>query len=167
MEPRGVHRPTLAARRGISGCLLLLLAIGWLALAPRVPAGEALPSPLIEASAAAALAGSGELIVVDVRTPGEWARTGVPSGASEISLFPSPGVTNGKFIDQVLAAVGGDKSTPIATICASGGRSSIARDMLQKNGFTAVYDISEGMLGSKNGPGWLRRGLPVEACRTC
>lgn len=157
----------MATLRGISGCLLLFLTLGGLAMAPHASAGEVLSSPLIEATAASALAGSGELIVVDVRTPGEWARTGVPRGASEISLFPSPGVTNGNFIDQVLAAVGGDKSMPIATICARGNRSSIARDMLSRHGFTAVYDIAEGMLGSKAGPGWLRRGLPVEACRTC
>ena len=157
----------MAARRGISSALLLLLAVGWLAVAPRASAGEVLTSPLIEAPAASAMAKSGDLMVVDVRSPGEWARTGVPRGASEISLFPSPGVTNRNFIDQVLAAVGGDKSTPIATICARGNRSSIAREMLRKHGFTAVYDISEGMLGSENGPGWLRRGLPVEACRTC
>ena len=155
------------AGRGISGRILLLLAAGWLVMVPRVLAGENLVSPLIEAPAAAALVGAGELVVVDVRSAGEWARTGVPRGAAEVSLFPSPGTTNGNFIDQVLAAVGGDKSTPIATICATGGRSSIARDILRQNGFTAVYDISEGMFGSKSGPGWLRRGLPVEPCRSC
>ncbi len=153
--------------RGTSGVMLLLLAVGWLAAAPIVVAGEAPVSPLLEANAASALALAGELVVVDVRSAGEWARTGVPSGAWEISLFPTPGTTNRNFIKQVLAAVGGDKSTPIATICATGGRSSMARDMLRKNGFTAVYDISEGMLGSRSGPGWLRRGLPVEPCRSC
>ena len=161
------HRPSRSECREISSCLLLLLAVGWLAMAPLAVAGETPTTPLIEAPAASALAASGDLMVVDVRTSGEWARTGVPRGASEISLFTSPGVTNSKFIDQVLAAVSGDKSTPIATICATGGRSSIARDLLKKNGFTAVFDISEGMLGSTKGPGWLRRGLPVETCRSC
>lgn len=155
------------AGRGIGGGVLLLLAAGWLALAPRAMAGEAPVSPLIEAPRAAALAEAGELFVVDVRGAGEWAQTGVPRGAAEVSLYPSPGTTNRNFINQVLAAVGGDKSTPIATICATGERSSIARTLLIQSGFTAVYDIAEGMQGSKSGPGWLRRGLPVEACRTC
>ena len=155
------------AGRGVSGGLLLLLAAGWLAMAPRAVAGDGSLSALIAAPRAAALAEAGELVVVDVRGAGEWARTGVPRGAVEVSLFPSPGTTNRNFIDQVLAAVGGDKSRPIATICATGIRSSMASDILRGYGFTAVYDIAEGMQGSKSGPGWLRRGLPVEACRTC
>ena len=162
MNRRGARR-----RRSIGGGVLLLLAVGWLAMAPRAVAGDGSLSALIEAPRAAALAEAGELIVVDVRGPGEWAQTGVPRGAVEVSLFPSPGTTNRNFIDQVLAAVGGDKSRPIATICATGVRSSMAGDILRKAGFTAVYDIAEGMQGSKSGPGWLRRGLPVEACRTC
>ncbi len=149
--------------------MLLLLAVGWLALAlaPGASAGEVFNSPLIEAPVASALIAEGRLVVVDVRRPGEWAQTGVPLGAAEVSLFPSPGTTNRNFIVEVLAAVGGDKSTPIATICATGVRSSMASEILRKNGFTAVYDISEGMFGSKTGPGWLRRGLPVEPCRSC
>ena len=136
-------------------------------MAPHVLAGQVLDSSILQAPAASALAGAGEITVVDVRSAPEWALSGVPRGAAEISLYPSPGTTNGNFVNQVLAAVGGDKSTPIATICATGTRSAIARDILLGAGFTAVYDIPEGMFGSKSGPGWLRRGLPVDPCRTC
>jgi hypothetical protein len=34
-------------------------------------------------------------------------------------------------------------------------------------GFTNVYNVSEGMAGSKAGPGWIRRGLPIESCKNC
>jgi len=27
--------------------------------------------------------------------------------------------------------------------------------------------VKEGMVGSSAGPGWIARGLPVEACKTC
>jgi rhodanese-related sulfurtransferase len=157
----------MTASRGISGGILLLLAVGWLAIAPRASAGQDGAAFRIEAPAASALIGAGELVLVDVRGASEWAKSGVPRGAEEISLFPSPGITNENFIDQVLAAVGGDKSTPIAAICATGMRSSLALKILKQNGFTAVYSVAEGMLGSKFGPGWLRRGLPVEPCQTC
>lgn len=157
----------MAVSRGIAGSIQLLLAVGWLAIAPLASAGENAATFRIDAAAASALIGAGELVVVDVRGAGEWAKSGVPRGAQEISLFPRPGLTNENFIDQVLAAVGGDKSTPIATICATGMRSSLALKILKKNGFTALYNIAEGMLGSKSGPGWLRRGLPVEPCQTC
>ena len=152
------------ARRG---GILLLLAVGWLAVAPEVWAGRDLGSSRLPAPTASALAGAGEITVIDVRGAPEWVRSGVPRGAKEVSLYPSPGQTNGNFVKQVLAAVGGDKSPPIATICATGTRSAVARDILLRAGFTAVYDISEGMFGSTSGPGWLRRGLPVEPCRSC
>jgi rhodanese-related sulfurtransferase len=152
------------ARRG---GILLLLAVGWLVVAPEVWAGRDAGSSGLPAPAAAALAGAGEITVIDVRGAPEWARSGVPRGAKEVSLYPRPGQTNVNFVNQVLAAVGGDKSTPIATICATGERSSVARGILLRAGFTAVYDISEGMFGSTSGPGWLRRGLPVEPCRSC
>jgi rhodanese-related sulfurtransferase len=38
---------------------------------------------------------------------------------------------------------------------------------LQEQGFTQVYNIKEGMVGSGGGPGWIKRGLPVEACPRC
>lgn len=71
------------------------------------------------------------------------------------------------LIEAAAATVGGGKSAPFATVCATGVRSAIASDMLRGHGFTAVYDFSEGMFGSKSGPGWPRRGLPVEHRRTC
>ena len=166
-QPAQTSKPMAAVYRGISSSILLLLMAGWLVAAPQASAGENAAASRIEAPTASALIGAGELVVVDVRSASEWAQSGVPRGAVEISLFPSPEVTNANFIDEVLAAVGGDKSTPIATICATGMRSSLARKILKKNGFTAVYDIAEGMMGSKSGPGWLRRGLPIEPCQSC
>ncbi|MDP2809280.1 MAG: hypothetical protein Q8O34_03955 [Rhodocyclaceae bacterium] len=35
---------------------------------------------------------------------------------------------------------------------------------LQSVGFTQVYNVKEGMAGSGAGPGWIKRGLPVETC---
>jgi len=55
----------------------------------------------------------------------------------------------------------------VALICAAGVRSSVARVLLEAEGFEHVLDIGEGMLGSGNGPGWLARGLPVEDCGDC
>jgi rhodanese-related sulfurtransferase len=37
---------------------------------------------------------------------------------------------------------------------------------LQSQGFTQVYNVKEGMAGSGAGPGWLKRGLPVDKCTT-
>ena len=33
---------------------------------------------------------------------------------------------------------------------------------LEAQGFTQVFNVREGMAGSAAGPGWLRRGLPLQ-----
>ena len=70
-----------------------------------------------------------------------------------------PGFTNA-LLDQVK----GDKNAPIALICRTGNRTTQVQRYLQSQGFTQVYNVKEGMAGSMAGPGWLRRGLPVESC---
>ena len=65
-------------------------------------------------------------------------------------------------VQDVQRALGGNPDQPIALICATGKRSAFAREMLAQAGFTNVYDISEGLLGGPNGPGWLARDLPTE-----
>lgn len=152
-----------AGPRRLARRVLPLILAGWLAAPlPALGAGD-----VLEATEALARAAAGGLVIVDVRTTAEWAKTGVPQGAVEVSLFPRPGTPNRNFVEDILAAVGRDHDTPIALICATGNRSTYARNLLRKNGFTEVYSISEGMAGSAYGPGWLARGLPVERCESC
>mgnify|MGYP002626579920 CR=1 FL=1 len=117
---------------------------------------------LMPADEAAALAAGGELTIIDVRSPREWRETGVPEGASRVTIH-HPGGMEG-FLAEVLEAVEGDRERPIAFICAAGGRSSAAQQLAREAGFTEVADIDEGMLGSGAGPGWIARGLPTEPC---
>jgi rhodanese-related sulfurtransferase len=123
---------------------------------------------VLTAAEAKALAGRGELTIVDVRLPVEWAETGLPAGAEGVSLQNSlTREVRGDFVADVLRAVGGDRGRPIALICARGNRSAFAQQLLAAAGFTAVADISEGMVGGANGPGWLARGLPTRPCKAC
>jgi len=39
--------------------------------------------------------------------------------------------------------------------------------VLTEAGFTQVYNVKEGMAGSAAGPGWIARGLPLQACERC
>ncbi len=101
---------------------------------------------------------SGDIVLIDVRRQSEWQATGMPSGATGITLQDSD------FIAQVLARVDGDKSQPVALICRSGNRSSIAATRLEAAGFTNVQNVKEGMSGRRGaGIGWIARDLPVEA----
>jgi rhodanese-related sulfurtransferase len=76
-------------------------------------------------------------------------------------------MTSKTFVQQILATVDGNKDAPIAIICRTGNRTTYVQKALQEQGFTQVYNVKEGMAGSAAGPGWVRRGLPVEACQTC
>ena len=63
------------------------------------------------------------------------------------------------------ALTGGDKNAPVALICRTGIRSGIVAKALARAGYTNVYSVNGGMIGSSKGPGWKRFGLPVEAVR--
>ena len=61
-----------------------------------------------------------------------------------------------------LQIVEGNKTHPIALICATGNRTAQLQRFLIDQGFEAVSDVSEGMHGNRtNGPGWILRGLPT------
>lgn len=110
---------------------------------------------------ALAKAKAGEILLIDIRTPSEWRQTGVAPEAHRIDM------TDPRFVERLLQDMGGDKSAPIALICRTGNRSGYVQQQLQKMGFSQVYNVPEGMAGSRSGPGWVRRGLPVDACTNC
>jgi rhodanese-related sulfurtransferase len=109
----------------------------------------------------------GEITIVDIRLPFEWAETGMPDPATGISLQDETLKPRQGFLDDIVALVDGDRDRPIALICARGNRSAFAKTFLAANGFTQLYDISEGMVGGQNGPGWLKRNLPTSPCTAC
>ncbi len=103
----------------------------------------------------------GRVRIIDIRTPQEWRQTGVVPGAGRVDFYQGPEV----LVKSVLEMVSGDRNTPIALVCRTGSRTTQAQKILQAQGFTQVYNIKEGMIGSAAGPGWLKRQLPVEPCR--
>lgn len=142
-----------------------LLAAAAAILLPIGPVRAQQPVPEITPTEARAQAKAGKIMLIDVRTPDEWRETGVAPGATPINLY-HPGGAEG-FVKEVIARVGAKRDTPIAFICRSGNRSSQAQRLLAAQGFTNVYNVREGMSGSAAGPGWLKSGLPVEACKVC
>lgn len=138
-----------------------LLLVATLALAASASRAE----PDLSAPESLAAARMGKLILVDIRTPQEWRETGVAEGALRVNLYHPAGPQG--FAAELLAQVGGDKSAPIGLICRIGNRTTAAQRYLKSLGFTRVFNIREGMAGSNAGPGWLKRGLPVEPCAQC
>jgi rhodanese-related sulfurtransferase len=116
---------------------------------------EEFPGGVLTVQEAHAKAIAGEITLVDIRRPDEWARTGSGAGANRLDL------RRDDFTDAMAALVGGDLDAPIALICARGVRSARESNRLQEAGFTNIIDVPEGMLGSRAGPGWLASGLPL------
>lgn len=120
--------------------------------------------PDLSAAEAAAQVQSGKLLLIDIRTPPEWKETGVAKGATLLNMLHPQGAPG--FANALLEQVKGDRNAPIALICRTGNRTTQVQRYLQSAGFTQVYNVKEGMAGSAAGPGWVKRGLPVESCTT-
>jgi len=84
--------------------------------------------------------------LVDVRSDDEW-RAGHIAGAlcAPVTQFGSR-----------LAALRLDRTRPIIAMCRSGGRSKVAVRLLQRHGFTDVFELQGGMRA------WQEAGRPVE-----
>lgn len=121
--------------------------------------------PTLSAPEAYAQAQAGKLVLIDIRHPDEWHQTGVAKGALRIDMTNEQ--TDAGFVSQVSSKLGGNKNMPIGLISLAGNRASHAQQILREAGFTHVYNIKEGMAGNSAGPGWVGRGLPVEACPDC
>ena len=95
----------------------------------------------------------GEIVLFDVRTPGEWTQTGVPEGAHPLELAPT-------FLARLNQLTGGDKTKPLAFMCATGARSAYVVRELAKRGWTNLINVAGGVFGGPAGPGWKAEGLP-------
>ena len=127
-------------------------------------AGFARAMPDMSAPDAAAAVAAGKITLVDIRTPPEWKETGVARGAKLVNMLHPQGAPG--FTSALLEQVNGNKDAPIALICRTGNRTTQVQRYLQSQGFTQVYNVKEGMAGSGAGPGWIKRGLPVDSCTT-
>ncbi len=133
---------------GIGVGIVAVGGVGYLALVPPVA------DERISVEEALSRAQAGEIVLVDIRRPDEWAQTGVPAFGVAIDMRRED------FVPAVKAAAG---DLPVALICARGVRSRYSVQKLTEAGVTSVIDVPEGMLGSGAGAGWVRKNLPVVA----
>ena len=95
------------------------------------------------------------VLMIDVRTPGEWKETGIAEGAVALTMHSRD------FIQNLVTVLEKNPGKPVAFICATGVRSAQVAQFLTENGVPNIIDVSEGMLGSDAGPGWIARGFPL------
>lgn len=138
----------------LHGLLAIILIWG-------IGAANAADKGILTAKQAYDKARSGSILLVDVRSPQEWIQTGIPAGGIAETIHRDGGLP--AFATALLARLDGDRSKPVALICAQGGRSAYTRDYLEQAGLTNVSDVSEGMAGGRNGKGWTKQRLPTSA----
>ena len=98
-------------------------------------------------------------VLLDVRTEDEWNSVGKPVSdilgikTFFITISQDPG-----FIENVKKEI--DKENQVLVICAAGGRSIIAANLLQNEGYK-THNISDGFSGNGQDLGWKNSGLPT------
>ena len=106
-------------------------------------------------------------VLLDVRTEKERIALGKPNAENlnsktyfitvshDLSKWQEP---DPQFIENVKKTI--NKENQILIMCAAGGRSMIAANLLQKEGYIA-HNISDGYSGNGQDPGWKNSGLPT------
>ena len=106
------------------------------------------------------------VVLLDVRTENEWKTLGKPNAedlnsktyfvtvSHDLSNWQVP---DPNFVENVKKNISKDKT--ILVMCAAGGRSMIAANLLEAEGYSAL-NVSDGYSGNGQDPGWKNLGLP-------
>lgn len=100
---------------------------------------------------------AGELVLIDIRRPEEWAETGVPDVALLLDM------TNREFLTRLNIIRLQNPDIPLAFTCRTGSRSDYLTTELEKLGFSGLVDVVGGMSGSRVDKGWAKRKLPIRS----
>lgn len=99
----------------------------------------------------------GEIVMIDIRRPEEWAKTGVP----DVALLAD--MTNRNFLAKITAIRLENPDILLAFSCRTGNRSDYLTGELEKLGLSGIIDVVGGMSGTRGEKGWAKRGLPVRS----
>ncbi len=97
-------------------------------------------------------------ILLDVRTEDEWNTVGKPDTKDlGIKSFFITISQDPSFLESVKKKI--DKKKQVLVMCAAGGRSIIAANLLANEGYNTL-NISDGFSGNGQDPGWKNLKLP-------
>ena len=97
-------------------------------------------------------------VLLDVRTVDEWNTVGKPDTKKlGIKSFFITISQDPSFLENVKKNI--DKKDQVLVMCAAGGRSIIAANLLANEGYNTL-NISDGFSGNGQDPGWKNLGLP-------
>ncbi len=134
--------------RWLVPALLILLVVVVGCTPASAPAGNNgdLPRTISPQDAQSRLQNDENVVLLDVRTPGEWANDGRSPDAILIPLD--------ELESRAQSELNPDDT--IIVICRSGNRSQIAAEQLRQMGFSHVTEVEGGMRN------WVAQGLPIE-----
>jgi len=93
--------------------------------------------------------------IYDVRRPDEWRQTGVIEGSQLLTFVDAGGQVKPDFLVRFTSAI--DKNDPVILICRTGNRTSkLARHLVEKMGFTQVYNVRNGITQ------WISEEQPIK-----
>ena len=107
------------------------------------------------------------VVLLDVRTENEWTTLGKPNAEDLNSKtyfvtvsfdLSNLQVPDPNFVENVKKNISKDKT--ILVMCAAGGRSMIAANLLENEGYS-VLNVSDGYSGNGQDPGWKKLNLPI------
>ena len=99
-----------------------------------------------------------DTVLLDVRTENEWRTVGKPDTKNLgiksffITISQDPG-----FLERVKKNI--DKKKQVLVMCAAGGRSIVAANLLANEGYNTL-NVSDGFSGNDQDLGWKNSGLP-------
>jgi rhodanese-related sulfurtransferase len=97
-------------------------------------------------------------VLLDVRTEDEWKTIGKPDTKDlGIKSFFITISQDTNFLDKVKQNI--NKDNQVLVMCAAGGRSIIAANLLASEGYK-TFNVSDGFSGNGEDPGWKNLGLP-------
>jgi len=100
-------------------------------------------------------------VLLDVRTKEEWDTIGRPDGEKIGLKTYFLEIRRDAFFDFVkeFKNLNINQDNDVLVICASGERSQITAELLSKENYKSI-NISDGFMGSQEGVGWQKSGLP-------
>ncbi|WP_237154187.1 rhodanese-like domain-containing protein [Oryzibacter oryziterrae] len=123
----------------------LLLAAFLLAATPAL-AVDHLDPAVVDAAVSA-----GQTVLIDIRTPEEWADTGLARGATPLDM------TSASFLTDLKQVIDSNPGKKLTFICRSGHSSGMLTDQLEHAGLPGLADVKGGMNA------WVQESLPMES----
>ena len=99
-----------------------------------------------------------DTVLLDVRTENEWNTVGKPDTRNlGIKSFFITISQDPSFLENVKKNI--DKKKQVLVMCAAGGRSIVAANLLANEGYNTL-NVSDGFSGNGQDPGWKNLKLP-------